>query len=409
MKEFPDRPDKRARWTSGLEPAGKKKPKMKVGKSLLFGAMGLAAVAAVAPKSVEGTSEKDTTVASSTMNPLDSAGLRGKIFTDFDEAVAAAQKRLRSPDVVAALKGDGYDSLARIFPALSLGLDAPYYDVSELGNRYPVQIVRNSRGGLSILPATLDSSRASFADPSWKAGYGNGLYWDNAHTILTADHVFANMVEGLNIKVPRKNPDVALISVPDRFAATDAAQVIHDDPQLTDADIEGAPVTILGIDPDETSNPETGRKAYTMSLAARVSPGMAHILANGNTQWERLFVESFMVAIPHDEAKEFSVGEDGKLVAEVSGASTTGEKADSSGKIRKVTPGAGESGSGVFCRLAEAPVFMHRDGKQVFCGIFWGSKFSVDERTGKQVDIGFFFGIDEIREGISKEAPYVIK
>ncbi len=349
MREGNFVPNKGEWWSKDGENAKKKKPSL---RSSLLAAVGVASLALTSPGDKE--VEKDVAPKSD----LISAPGKGNL----NETIIAKT----SQDSIIGIVGSS-EAPPRVEDLLAL---------------YPVQIVRKN-DTLSFLPTTLDPTRGSFADTSAGAGYGNGVYWGDARTILTADHVLASIVEESGEKFPRTNLDIALISLPERFAAKDPAQIVHDDPELSDRDIQGAIVSIVGIDPDATSNPETGRKAY-IGRAARVSPERARFLAEGDSVLEKLLAKSFMITLPPGEATKIS-------------------------PTNESIPAQGVSGSPVFCTLTGAPVFTSRNGKPKFCGIFWVVSWEIGEATKPPVETAFFFGIDEVRKATSKRFPYEIE
>jgi|GEM_PF-1929472 len=302
-----------------------------------------------------------------------------------DAAIKTVGQNVRSPQVMEALQGKGKDPLSVImraveFPILPKHLSGTSYDVEPLSIRYQTQLALFPDEGVQNRPlanrVALRTESGSTQKEDFfsvrEAGYGNGVYWSDHHLILTAEHVIA-MFHPERPELGKGVIDIGLLRTPKRFAASENTEVVHDAGTLHDSGIHGSFVAIGGIDPDATSK-MSGRKIYP-GIAVKISRPIAELIlksdpnpdpryrvADDEKHITRTRLEkSFMIVLPKGEA--------------LWNATT------------KSRPAMGLSGSGAFAR---------QEDKLVFGGTFWGAmQIEVD---GQVVDVGFFHGIDVIRE-----------
>jgi len=367
-------PDPRDRWQRGKE---ERQPQ--IAKAAILSTLGaVAAFYSAEPKETEGTYEARPAVGT-----FDRTGLADKITQALESDIKQVRRNLESEDVKQALEGKGSYPLSRIFNAIEIPILAPHlegtqYDTKNLHERYPVQIARDPNGKFRPLTIRASAPRALRGEyiNAGQAGYGNGVYFkqnrEEPVALLTAAHVVASVVQRQELGgYILRNPDLGFLSVSGSVPAPKPENIVQDDPSLTDADIHGSLVSIVGIDPDATGDPETGRKTYS-GVAVKISSGLARVLGSPGTTAEKMYRNSFMVILPPGEGKEIGPG-------------------------IKEEPALGMSGSPAFCSAAGSPVFMKRGDGYAMCGIFWGFMLVTDPVTKRQMEVAFFHGIDQVR------------
>lgn len=277
--------------------------------------------------------------------------------------VEKVRKRLRSPLVKEALQGKGPDPVARVVDAIEIpvvdyklrgvSIEGTSYDLRELHRRFPVQ-VKVGRPAEQIIPSyTNNSGKSAYI----KGGYGNGFYWDNRNTLMTTRHV----VNGGQDIEANTSIDVDLVTLPANLAAVSDEQVLRDDGTLTNGDIHGALVAIVGIDPDRSSD-ERGHKTF-LGVAARATEAFYQRLnPELTTDWTTHLTNSFMVLLPPLETAESSRG------------------------------------------LSGSHVFVWK-GQWKFAGVFWSAVPVPISGQNRTVTIAQFHGIDDIRKGQKERGP----
>ena len=365
MKEDPSRvgpPDKRLRF-----PRSDLVKEPHISRRIFLGGGAAWAAASMTPESIL---ERLANVASIGSDaPIDKKIEKQKAL---DAAIAAVQKNLKDPSVQDALAGNGEAPFSKIFRAIEIPILPEHligtsYDVTEARERYPVQfgLHKNKAAAfkdrLQITPSDSRDGHAEFLSEE-DGGYGNGVFWENKHTLLTAKHVVNSFLLGTGWTPPKNETDIALVDV----GATNSARyddcIMRDDPRLTNANIHGSFVATVGIDPDSTKD-STGRKTYP-GVAVRMNEKLVRALA-ANGPLDPLFMQaaerSFMVVLPPGEAK---IREN-----------------------KKWMPAQGMSGSPV--------VIQRADGTSALAGILWGAA-RINEGN-RSVEVMFFHGIDDIR------------
>ena len=290
--------------------------------------------------------------------------LRLKYQRGMDDMIAARQEGLNSPEILAALEGRGENPLELITRAI----DAPFlpeilrgttYDVSELHRWYPY-----------LIPGADEKKK-------WR---GNGCFFDDVETILTAAHVVTGRTDEMGTRYVVPDIDVNTI----RAWTDDAKHVAYDDPSLTNAMIHGQFGVVVGIDTDKEPSPlaadGNGRKTYP-TIPIKVSPGLARALGQRSEPYRRLFENSFMCILPPGETS-MDIDPIGALIA--------GDQ-----KLNLSLHASGMSGS---------PFFSYQNGKYVFSGVFWGA---ANRSIGNETfDLGFFTGIEEVRRVLAFKKQY---
>ncbi len=277
-----------------------------------------------------------------------------------DSAIGSLQWAVKSPDVRAALDGKGDYLLTRTmkplqFPINPRLLEGTKYDMSETRKRYCVQMAYQSIGNGKNNVHLISEKSGTFKKMD-EAGYGNGVYWGATDRFLTAQHV---VDISQNKEDSSQGRDLAILNL--REAKGRPEQVLQDDTSLSNEDIHGAFVSIEGIDPDKTSG-EGGYKSYP-GVAMRLGRGFVErVFVHSSKDHRDRMARSFMIALPPGEAQ----------------GATAVDK-----------PATGMSG---------APVFMNRGGRRVLAGIMHMVTSIPDPETKRNIDIGFFHGIEEVRD-----------
>lgn len=339
MREWPESPDKRARWgvkESGKSPEGKRI--VTAGKGVTFAIMTMFS-AQVIDSLTDGLQEKASVGHEHSKKNHDrfpeeitASSIRQQVI---DQYIAAAQQNLQEPIVKEALLAKGRNPSSIIFsaieaPVLQQSLEGTLQDVNELFEKYSVQITYTGYGG-------------------------NGTMFDEK-TVLTAAHVIRGPAASAE-DFPIPGLDIALVQLPFSFDQYEGKKFSPDAP-ITNADIHGGFVSVVGVD--------DGNKAYT-GIAVKVSSELAQFWGEGLPASEiSKFEDSFVMILPPGEAKEDEKG---------------------------IRPAQGMSGS---------TVFLWKNNEYVPAGVFYGVAQYNDPSTKRTIDIGFFHGIDEIRR-VSKE------
>ncbi|RJQ35502.1 hypothetical protein C4556_00165 [Candidatus Parcubacteria bacterium] len=330
-------PDKRARWASGRR---KQEEPSLTRRSLLFGVGAFAAVRVLPQDLIDdlaGSFEKESSEKQKAL----------------DAAIAAIQKRLREPEVLEALEGKGKHPIMTVLraieaPLLQEHLEDTSYDTTELHKKY------------------VHSMRFPY-------GRGNGTYWRDGRTVLTAAHATYGTERGV-ITYPVKNIDIDMVDVSGTAETSDSAGIVEDDISMTNNDIHAQFVAVVGVDVDDTASTaahDRGHKTYP-GVAIKISPGLARRLTN-NAEEVIQMENSFMLILPPGES-EADLNDLGKLALKPEDESPLHAK--------------GMSGSTVYAYL---------NGKYVPAGVFWGAGPMPDQEFQRTLSVGYFHGIDEVR------------
>ncbi len=274
-----------------------------------------------------------------------------------DTAMAEMQSTLKSPEIARARNGTG--------PSLSPMLNVlKRFDVSETAEttydctdelkRYAMQFgYGNGKDGKRRVGFVHASEGQSKYLPH-DSEYGNGFFWGRKDIFVTAQHV----LDAAHGKPDSKKVyDIAFLKLPPDYQAR-PEQIVHDDPQITDADIDGQFVSILGVDNDRSALKEgmPGCKMYQGGAERLTKQWVDKVFVQAD-QWfkERLY-RSFMMEIPSNEA---------------------------TGAPRETTLSAGMSG---------ALVVMVKDKKKYFAGMLHSVYKMPDGKS-----VGFFYGPEAAR------------
>ena len=280
-----------------------------------------------------------------------------------DDAVLTAQKVLHDQLVQDVLQKGGTDA-ARVVteiinqPITADLLEGTSYDVTELHRKYPAMIHIEK----DVEPTLYPSHLLPQAQRPNSGGYGNGFYWRDGRTLLTPAHVaevFSDEVNSENIKATF---DAAYVDVSGRFASTSPEYVVPSTNLIQREDIQGRLVSVVGIDPDKTSD-EQGRKTYT-GIGFCLNEKIARVL------FPEIFDKS------EHESLQKSV-EDACVIILPPGENLEDEKGKTLAK--------GMSGS---------PAFVYIDGHYKVAGMFFAA--AVIELDNKTLYVGLILPIDEI-------------
>ena len=196
------------------------------------------------------------------------------------------------------------------------------------------------------------------------SGYSNGFYLDRSDRLITNKHVLHEMT-GRKKHLETGGLDIGTVQFTAAGYNVRPEQVISDDPAVTDANIDGALVAVVGIDPDQTADPKTGHKTLP-GIAKKMTPAMVEQAfgginpAQGRAEWLEHGKNLFVIILPPGESHGSAIG---------------------------------MSGSPVFKGTALA-------------GIFMGTGFWRDQN--RTVDIAFFHGIDSIRTALKNPQTVTI-
>lgn len=279
-------------------------------RSFLFGLGATAAVAAMP------TVLHSTDALAGKGDSLDPIMRRERLM---DSAISSFQQKLKSPEIVRARNGTGpalvpmMDALRQFDRSETLGTA---YDCTEELKRYAVQlpyaIGRDGKPRLGFIPASAGPEK--YVPATGK--YGNGFYWGRKDIFVTANHV----IDAANGKKDSKKVyDIAFLKVsPDCHARPD--QIIYDDPSVTDADIDGEYVSVLGIDPDGVALKEgaPGGKIYQAGAERLTREWVDSVFTTADKYYKERLYRSFMIEIPHGEAT--SVQNETHVAAGMSGS-----------------------------------------------------------------------------------------
>ncbi len=308
-----------------------------------------------------------------------------------DRAIEISRVALTQDSVREALAWQGECPQSALFraielPILAAHLDETRYDVAHLRRRYPVQMglpataAGNHRHvASSRLIASLDKDRDPlFRDEGYLgANYGNCFYWNTPDLIVTTEHL-AELFPASAKSLRKDGLDISVAIVGEHLASQSLEQIIYDDPSVSDADINGSLVCIVGRDPDPFSDMD-GAKVYP-GIAVKMTPefvqGALSDISQANRRglnahdFERFIARlrsrmnnAFMMMLPPGEARAYP-------------------------DMDSELPCQGMSASPVFgfIRGAYRPV-----------GIFFSAMCLEDAERRRSVDVAFFHPISAIR------------
>jgi hypothetical protein len=322
---------------------------------------------------------------------VDPSELFRRAKEDFiDEAIAISRAALAQDSVREAMAWEGECPQSALFraielPILAAHLDETKYNVSDLRRRYPVQmgLPTPTPGAVhrhtSRLIAAIDKDRdAQFrTDGYLGANYGNCFYWNAPDLIVTTEHLAELFPE--SAKSLRKDGlDISAAIVSEHLASQAPEQIIYDDPSVSDADIEGSLVCIVGRDPDPFSDMD-GAKVYP-GIAVKMTPE---------------FVRGALLEVSPASRHGMNAHDFERYIARVRGRM-------SNAYMLMLPPGEAraypDSDTELPCQgMSASPVFGFIRGAYRPVGIFFSAMCLEDTERRRSVDVAFFHPISAIR------------
>jgi hypothetical protein len=304
-------------------------------------------------------------------SPRLSARERGALL---DKSIREMSDLARSDDVRRALRGEGNRILSRIlrplqFPVaqskLAEFVRGTSYDVADEQRRHCVQYrLRRVSNGTAHYSVTAGRNGmpplARFGDNTY--GYGNGFFYGGPRDLMSAHHVIHAARE--NIQHFPGGIDLQAVRLTEEDSAHRLGVEVVPEHTFSNEHIHGSFVTVVGFDSgDPTADDPGGEYKRYRSIAIRLEKAtIEKIFPHVSSITAQCMSNSFMYALPPGEAQDIGGG---KIYAH------------------------GTSGS---------PVWMHRDGKKFLAGVNWGAMQLQDHENYRTLDVGFFHGIDEVRE-----------
>jgi hypothetical protein len=307
-----------------------------------------------------------------------------------NEAIEISRAALTQDSVREAMAWEGECPQSALFraielPILAAHLDETKYNVTDLRRRYPVQmgLPAPTPGAVhrhtSRLIASLDKDRdAQFRNDGYLgANYGNCFYWNAPDLIVTTEHL-AELFPDSAKSLRKDGLDISVAIVGEHLASQAPEQIIYDDPSVSDADIQGNLVCIVGRDPDVFSDMD-GAKVYP-GIAVKMTPefvgGALSEVSQGNRRgmsahdFERFIARvrnrmdnAYMMMLPPGEARAYP-----------------------------------DTESELPCQgMSSSPVFGFIRGAYRPVGIFFSAMCLEDVERRRSVDVAFFHPISAIR------------
>ncbi len=280
--------------------------------------------------------------------------------------VALTRRALNTPEVLEARSGKGPQIMARVFRALQFQITpqevkGTKYDMEMMRKKYCTQMTYEWQGDNKPYLVRWIMNRTGTFKTDKQAGYGNGVFFGAQNRFLTARHVECDAQQHPRTFGKR---DLSWLFTGE-FKAT-PERVLMDDSTLSNAHIDGAYVSVEGVDPDATGDSD-GYKSYPGVAMRCTREFIDTVFPKMPKEYRELMSRSFLMSIPAGEG---------------------------TGAQPKDKPGGGMSG---------APVFTIHNGNKVLAGTMFLISSEVDPENGKKYDFAFFHGIEEIREQIQEQ------
>ena len=296
--------------------------------------------------------------------------------------ITRAQNEMKTQTFKDAAEGKGNNGLARVLRTIELKvppeqLKNTTWDPGEVERTVPVQVTIKGPDGMKLTPAFRNTPSA-YTPESDDVSYANAFFLGNNHRLVTNKHVVQGL-RGERKHLEKGGLDIATINVtsPSNFAMP--SQIVRDDPTVTEADIEGAPVIITGIDPDATADQKTGHKKF-FGIAKKMTPSMVEAAFSHQPEQQKEWKEHgknfFMMVLPPRE--------NGETVPGMSGSPVTIHRDK--------------------CEMGGAPVYIKKNGCDVLAGIFVAWVQVVDHERNELIEVGLFHSVVSIREALSSPA-----
>jgi hypothetical protein len=322
----------------------------------------------------------------------DPAELFRRAKEDFiDEAVEISRSALAQDSVREALAWQGECPQSALFraielPILAAHLDETKYSVTDLRRRYPVQmgLPAPTPGAVhrhtSRLIAAIDKDRdAQFRDDGYLgANYGNCFYWNAPDLVVTTEHL-AELFPDSAKRLRKDGLDISVAIVDEHLASQAPEQIIYDDPSVSDADIQGSLVCIVGRDPDVFSDMD-GAKVYP-GIPVKMTPE---------------FVRGALSEISQTNRHGMNVHDFERYITRVR------NRMDNA-YMMMLPPGEAraypDTESELPCQgMSASPVFGFIRGAYRPVGIFFSAMCLEDVERRRSVDVAFFHPISAIRK-----------
>ena len=270
-------------------------------------------------------------------------------------------------------------------PILAAHLDETKYNVTDLRRRFPVQmgLPAPAPGAVhrhaSRLIAAIDKDRdAQFRDDGYLgANYGNCFYWNAPDLIVTTEHL-AELFSDSAKSLRKDGLDISVAIVGEHLASQAPEQIIYDNSSVSDADIQGSLVCIVGRDPDPFSDMD-GAKVYP-GIAVKMTPE---------------FVHGALSEISQSSRRGMNVHDFERYIARV-------RSRMSNAYMIMLPPGEAraypDSDTELPCQgMSASPVFGFIRGAYRPVGIFFSAMCLEDAERRRSVDVAFFHPISAIR------------
>jgi hypothetical protein len=314
-----------------------------------------------------------------------------------DETIKITRRALARDAVNEAFAWQGEFPQSALFrameiPILPAHLDETKYDVTDLRRRYPVQIGAAGPANGPRRHARVIGSLDKERDPQFRQDvylaehYGNCFYWNAADTIVVTEHV-AQMFPESARAMRRDALDISVAMLGPQFAARAGEQIIHDDASVTDEDIHGNLVCIVGRDPDALADMD-GAKVYP-GVAVKMTPA---------------FVAGVLSEISHGHHKDMPQLEYERYIARARGRMSNAYMIVlPAGEARGYPDGDDE----LPCQgMSASPVFGFIRGRYRMVGIFFLAMCLEDAERRRMMDVAFFHPISAIRKIAAEPRGY---
>jgi len=307
-----------------------------------------------------------------------------------DEAIEISRAALAQDSVREAMAWQGESPQSALFraielPILAAHLDETKYNVTDLRRRYPVQmgLPAPTPGAVhrhtSRLIAAIDKDRdAQFRKDGYLgANYGNCFFWNAPDLIVTTEHL-AELFPESAMSLRKDGLDISVAIVGEHLASQALEQIVYDDPSVSDADIQGSLVCIVGRDPDPFSDMD-GAKVYP-GIAVKMTPKFVHGALSEISQASRHGMN----------ARDFE-----RYIARV-------RNRMGNAYMMMLPPGEAraypDSDTELPCQgMSASPVFGFIRGAYRPVGIFFSAMCLEDVERRRSVDVAFFHPISAVR------------
>jgi hypothetical protein len=308
-----------------------------------------------------------------------------------NETIETARAVLDQDSVREALEWQGEFPQSALFraieiPILPAHLNDTKYDYFDLRRRYPVQLglagptaAGHKHVAAPRLIPSIDKDRdVLFRREGYLAdSYGNCFYWNEPDTIVTTEHLAERFPESFN-SLRRDGFDISVAKVAPHLASRSPEQIIYDDSSVSDADIHGSLVCVVGRDPDPWGDLD-GAKTYA-GIAVKMTPE---------------FIRGALSEVPQANRQGMPSHEYEHFIQKIQ---------DRMNNSYMMTLPAGEArgypraDSEIPCQgMSASPVFGFIRGQYRFVGMFFSAMCLEDAERRRRVDVAFFHPISAIR------------